>query len=456
MKKIFLVIAVLMVMMWPAAAFADGSATLSIDDANIYAGMSMAYKDGYTPSVADGKATIVLPLIATGDVAGNVITATPQLGDAYGSPFVFSNYQKTIQLANNAVGNGTSVPSYLVRFDLPLASGRINGVYPVMIEVQATDMDGSLIQQMFTVYVTITDGKKPASEPKPEKAKPQPKVIVSGYRINPSPVIAGDEFTATVTLTNTSETQGVQNMALSVSSDSFNFSLQNESSTLYLGKLAKSESIDVELKYKTDLETPAQRYHIMLSLEYDNSDAMTLGSSGMVPVQVSQPLRVELEMPQVPMSVNAGDTMPLSFQVMNLSRTDVYNVRIMLSAPGLIPSNTAFIGNMPGGTAMPADMDVFVGTKNMSEGYEDEEKYGFTNGVITLIYEDENGQEYSEETTFHTLINAPVIRQTSGEPAEETKTAGQWWISIAAGVVVIAVLVALLLRKKKRGTNEDI
>ena len=37
---------------------------------------------------------------------------------------------------------------------------------------------------------------------------------------------------------------------------------------------------------------------------------------------------------------------------------------------------------------MPGDMDVFVGTKNMSEGYEGDDKYGYTNGKITLIYED--------------------------------------------------------------------
>ena len=449
MKKIYMLLAVLLVLMWPVAAFAESAVTLSIDSVNVYPGMDKAYKDGYTPVVANGTATIVLPLVASGVLTGNVITATPNLGDTMSSPFVFANYQKTVALDGNA---------YLVRFGLPLASGRTNGVYPVAIDVQATAADGSPVMQTFTVYVTVTDGKAAqTSEPTPEKQKPQPKIIVSGYQISPSPVSAGDEFTATITLLNTSETQGVQNMAVTVSCDSPNFALQNESSTYYLGKLAKGKTVDIELKYKTDLETLPARYNIMLAMEYDNSDAMTLSSSGTVPVAVTQPVRMQIELPKIPTDVNAGDTLPLSFQVMNLSRSAVYNVRVTLDAAGLIPSGTAFIGNMEAGSAMTADMDVFIGTKNMTEGYESEDKYGYTSGIVTLTYEDENGQEYTEESEINTSINPPVISASSTEPVEETKTAGQWWISIVIGVVVIGALAWLLIaRKKKRSAHEDI
>lgn len=453
MKKIYVLLAVLLVLMWPAAAFAEGDSmestvTLSIDSANVYAGMDKAYKDGYTPVVANGTVTIVLPLVASGSLAGNVITATPNLGDTMSSPFVFANYQKTVTLEGNA---------YLVRFDLPLASGRTNGAYPVSIDVQATAADGSPVMQTFTVHVTITDGKPAPTQPRPEKQKPQPKIIVSGYQINPSSVTAGEEFTATITLLNTSEKQGVQNMAVTVSCDSPSLALQNESSTFYLGKLAKGKTVDIELKYKTDLETLPARYNIMLAMDYDNSEAMTLSSSGTVPVAITQPVRMQIELPKIPTDVNAGDTLPLSFQVMNLSRSAVYNVRVTLDAAGLIPSGTAFIGNMEAGSAMTADMDVFIGTKNMSEGYESDDKYGYTSGIVTLTYEDENGQEYTEESEIYTSINPPVISAASTEPVEEPKTAGQWWISIVIGVIVIGALAGLLIaRKKKRSAHEDI
>ncbi|NLB40946.1 MAG: hypothetical protein GX815_01545 [Clostridiales bacterium] len=39
---------------------------LSIDNANVYEGMDRAYKDGYTPTVKNGKAIVVVPLLLEG------------------------------------------------------------------------------------------------------------------------------------------------------------------------------------------------------------------------------------------------------------------------------------------------------------------------------------------------------------------------------------------------------
>lgn len=440
------------------------SVSFTIDNINVYEGMDKAYKDGYTPSVKDGTATVLLPLVASGEIKGNTITATPNLGEPSTAPFVFKNYQKTVGLNNNAVNGGSStVPSYLIRFDLSLKADRINGIYPVTIDIQSAAADGSPVQQSFTCYVTITDGKAPVSEetpqePETEQPTSQPKIIVSGYSVNPSPVTAGEEFTLTVTLKNTSDSKSVQNMTVTATTEAVNLSLLNETNVTYIKKLGKGNTTEIELKYKTDLETPAQRYNIALAMEYDNSDATPLTSAGTVAVEVVQPLRVQLQIPQIESEVNAGDTMPLSFQAMNLGRSKVYNVRIELSAPGLIPSGTAFVGNMEAGTAAEANLDVFIGTKNMSEGYEGEDKYGYTNGTIKLIYEDSAGKEYTEETEFSTTINQPVIASTSSEPEKEPEKAGQWWISIVIGVVVIGGLAAyLVIRGRLNGQkHEDI
>lgn len=480
MRKRCVLFALMLVLIWPAAVSAatetsgeptpaatpgaeDNDTTrgisFTIDNANIYDGMDKAYTDGYTPSVQNGMATIILPLVAGGEIKDGVITVTPGLGEPASSPFVFKNYQKTVGLQENAVNSGSAaVPSYLVRFDLALASSRINGVYPVMIDVQASAADGSPVQQSFSCYVTVTDGKDPnAAEPTQEVVEPtvekptsQPKIIVSSYSVNPAPVTAGGEFTVTITLKNTSDTKSVRNMMVTVSCDSVNVSLLNESSMIYTKELGQGKTTDIELKYKTDLETPAQRYNIMLAMEYDNSDAVTLTSSGTVAVEVKQPLRVELEAPTVETQVNAGDTLPLSFQVMNLGRGMIYNVRIELSAPGLISSGTAFVGNIEAGTAMPGEMDVFIGTKDMSEGYEGEDKYGLTNGTITLLYEDGDGQTYTKEKEFSTTINAPMIQNTSAVPEEPHEKVGQWWISIVIGAVIAALLTVFLIVRGKR------
>ncbi len=467
MKKIcaLLVILFLLFTVLPVTALAEGEelpVTLSIDDAHQYAGMDKAYQDGYTPAVNNGKAIIVLPLIASGELSGNALIATPQLGDPSSSPFLFRNYQITVSRQENPVDNGSkTVPSYLVIFELPLASGRMNGVYPVVIDIQAKGADGSDIAKSFTTYITVTDGKNPEGEPSPAS---QPKVIVADYEIIShaasagteqeealSAVIAGGEFTAKVTLKNT-DGKAVQNMTVDVTCDFANLTLLNDSSTLFIGKLGGGKTTEIELRYKTDLETPAQKYHISLSISYEDSKAMSLQSSGIVSVAVTHKMNVKMEKPQIATEVTAGDTMQLLMQVINLGRSRAYNVRIELSAPGLFPLGMAFVGNMEAGTEATGQMDVFIGTLDMSE--DKEKKYGMTSGTLTLIYEDSDGREYTDSVDFYTIINEPITSTVGSEP-EEPNMASQWWISIAIGAAALGALIILPLVHKKRKARQQ-
>ena len=448
----------------PSPAPVVSATSLRIDDANIYDGMDKAYRDGYLPQVADGAVTLVLPLVADGDIKGSQITVTPALGDALSSPIQYKNYQKTFPLETHMVNrekNGDtqpeeSVEAYLVSFAFPLKAERQNGTYAVSLNIQAQGASGNMIQQTYTCYFTVTDGKS-AEDTAAEVITPQistgvtvteetpesqPRILVSKYSVDPSPVPAGEEFTATVTLRNTSETMAVQNMVVTVSCEAAGLVLQNDSSTIYIDKLGAGETTDIELRYSSDLETPPQRYSINLSMSYDNSDAMSLASAGTLTVEVAQIPKVELGPFNLEPELNAGETIQLSFQVMNLGRSPIYNARVELSAPGLYPVGTGFIGNMEAGTAASTKLDVFIGMK------EDEvEHYGSTSGTVTLRYEDADGHEYTQEADISTTIKALVIEAAAAEETEEAAT-GQWWIAVVIGAVVIALLLLILQRKK--------
>lgn len=390
MKKIsLLILLILALCLAPAVALTEGEATdtptatptptptataaaggeFVLDNQNVYDGMDKSYQQGYTPTVKSGKATIVLPLLATGAIQGNALLASPNLGATSGSPFAFQNIQMTVTKADCPVNGGPAVVSaYLIRFDLPLVSGRLNGVYPVGIDVQAKAADGTEIEQSFTAYVTIKDGKDPNAQPTvaaTPKPTPQPKVLLSSYQVQPADVQAGQEFTATVTLKNTHERSAVQNMTVTVSTDSPSLTLLNESNSFFIKSLDKDATVDLVLKFRSDLNTPPQRYTVTLNMDYDNAEAMTLTSAGSFAVQIGQPLRVDMDPPELASTVNVGDTFPLSLQVMNLGRGAIYNVRCQVNVPGLVPSGAAFIGNMEAGTAAAQKVDIFVGTRDM-------------------------------------------------------------------------------------------
>ena len=132
-------------------------------------------------------------------------------------------------------------------------------------------------------------------------------------------------------------------------------------------------------------------------------------------------------------------------------------MRLEISAPGFIPDKAAFIGNMEPGSDGTADVNVFIGTRDMSEGSTETEKYGMTSGAITLKYEDENGQEYQEEFPISTNILEPFIpAATEPETPEETKTPSQWVdLCRCRGGGDCRSAAFLIVRKKRRGKGHD-
>lgn len=446
----------------------EKTALLSVDNQNIYEGMERAYKSGYTPTVTDKEAVIVLPLTAEGELKDNRLTASLDLGDVSASPFVYKNYQKDFTLEEKEI-NGTQQKKevYYVRFDLALSSERSNGIYPVVIQISAADAGGAAISQSFTTYVTIANGKSQSGEGISQgdgggslggtEAKPTsaPIVLVSGYTVNPGTVTAGEPFSVDVTLYNTSNKKAVQNMVVTVSMESPDFTLTNDSNTFYIARLGTEESTTLTLTYDTNLNAADGQYTISLAMSYDDLDATTLTSSGEISVSLKQKLRVELTMPAISSTVKAGDTLPLEFQFLNLGRSKVYNVRCDVSGYGLKATSTAFMGDMEPGTGGTASLNLFISSKDMSEGYTGTEKYGNTEGTVTLTYEDAAGEEYTQEYPFQTKIEEPVV-PSSGDNQEEEKPAGQWWISVAVLLGILAAAVLGFFLKHRRAGHETV
>ena len=435
--------------------------TFSIDDSHRYEGMAQSYRDGYLPTVENGRAILILPLLADGEVEGDRLTVVPELGSTESSPFVYRNYQQTVTASRETpLDGGEPVELYLVRLSLELSPDRYNGVYPVGVTVTAKGAGGIPASQTFTTYVTISDGRSTEvpteAPPAEEEPQSQPLLYVERYTVNPATVEAGQEFTVTAYIRNTSESQSVRNMAIQVAADSDQLTLLEDSSTTYWERLGADTTRELTLRYRAETAIPVGKYHIQLSMTFDNEDAMTLSASGDLAVTVTQPMRVEGEYPLVADSVSAGDTVSLSFQAVNMGKSAAYNVRFELEAPGLMPGGSAYIGNLEAGTAGAAEMRVFVGAKSMnSELLEGEEPYGYSSGVMTLIYEDEAGNEYREEEHFTTNIQELVIGsgEVSAEPEE--KGFGQWWLAVGVVALALAGLGAAVWVRRKRAREEE-
>lgn len=511
----------------------DTAVAVCIDNQNVYEGMESAYNKGYQPVCENGKVTLVLPLMCSGKMKQDKITASVDLGDTKDSPFVFRNYEKDF-LCKPEYINGTEETKkiYLVSFTFDLSGSRINGIYPVIINASGEDENGNEIQKAFKNYVTITDGidkkeksqnddktvegsqetvaevnsndkdveivngndgtagditaendainsentendeagiagipddvseaaepadaaglSEPAaggedasSEETPESA---PVILVEKSVVSTGTAKAGEDFDVTVTLKNTSKTKSVQNMVASITVPSADFELKNNSNTIFIDKLGAEKTTDLSLTFHVGKSTVDGNYPIEVALSYDDSKANTLSSAGTFVVTVEQPLNVKLTMPAIAADLTAGDTVPLSFQVMNLGRSTVYNVRCDVTGDGLVQTKTAFVGNMESGNDGEGDSNIFVSPM------EGENQYGKTTGTVTLTYEDAFGNEHSQEFTFDTSISKKQD-DTSKDGGTE-KRAMQWWVSIAviSAIIVFAVVSSVSYRMgKKKG-----
>lgn len=496
----------------------DTAVAVCIDNQNVYEGMESAYNKGYQPVCENGKVTLVLPLMCSGKMKQDKITASVDLGDTKDSPFVFRNYEKDF-LCKPEYINGTEETKeiYLVSFTFDLSGSRINGIYPVIINASGEDENGNEIQKAFKNYVTITDGidkeeksqnddktvegsqeteaeengndkgveivngseaaaglsetaepsegaglseaaessdgaglseaaaggEDGASEETPESA---PVILVEKSVVSTGTAKAGEDFDVTVTLKNTSKTKSVQNMVASITVPSADFELKNNSNTIFIDKLGAEKTTDLSLTFHVGKSTVDGNYPIEVALSYDDSKANTLSSAGTFVVTVEQPLNVKLTMPAIAADLTAGDTVPLSFQVMNLGRSTVYNVRCDVTGDGLVQTKTAFVGNMESGNDGEGDSNIFISPM------EGENQYGKTTGTVTLTYEDAFGNEHSQEFTFDTSISKK--QDDSSKDGGTEKRAMQWWVSIAviSAIIVFAVVSSVSYRMgKKKG-----
>lgn len=428
--------------------------TLTIDNENRYEGMKRSYSEGYVPTVENGVALVVLPILCDGTIAGNTLRASVSLGGG-SIPFVHKNYEKNIPLEKHRINESTEseVPeekeAYLISFPLELRWDRIDGSYPVTLTLTGTDTTGNPVNAVFSVYVTITDGRDPnakETEPKEDPVFP-PKILLSSYRCTAEngEIAAGDKVKLLLTLTNTSNEEDVSNMTVKVTSPNEIFRLLTASNTQYIESLGAGKSVEISFEYEIGLAALPGQYDFSVSYDYYYSKALPGQGMGNAKITVGGKLKMSFDAPSIPPEVTVSDTVEGVLQAMNLSRVTAYNVRAVIEADGLRPNGTVFFGNLDGGTAQTENVQITISA--LSKG---DSAYGKTSGIVTYYYEDADGKEYSETRDFTVTIKSPFTAATV-EPEDDPQ---QWWIIMAVIAFVIvaagASLAVLCIKRKQK------
>ena len=450
MKKLIIILVVLALLIPASTALAEeGTAGFAIDTQHVYPGMGKSYAQGYMPTVKDGTATVVLPLIVSSG-ACDTVTANLDLGDPSAAPFVFKNYVNDFAWGTYTVSGGEA-SCCLVTFSLALRADRVNGSYPVVVHVDGTTQDGSAFSGDFTLYVVIEDGKSAGVKVSQDTgSKPQPKLMVEGFTCSAEPLEAGAEATLTVTVKNTSTSQTVKNIKMSFQDNSGDI-LPATTGSVYIESIKKGESASCSFDIRVAEDASVGAHVLTVTMEYENSNAVAFTSSDTIVLDVTQPIRLEYEQPTLPAKVTEGDNVAFRMNVMNLGKGIVYNVLLTFEIPGLNNGGSVLAGNLQAGEASEVSTNLRVSSMDG--------EYGDTSGTIQISYENEAGERFKREIAVQTRIEKKIVTAPADNQQTKDKddAAIPWWLLGMGALVIIGAVGLLLLKvaKSRRQREHD-
>ncbi|MEI3266929.1 MAG: hypothetical protein V8R85_07510 [Frisingicoccus sp.] len=278
-----------------------------------------------------------------------------------------------------------------------------------------------------------------------------PKMIVQSCKSSKDEIQAGDEVTLDITLLNTSSTETVKNMTVTIGDEGEYLNLLSPTDTIYVDEVSAGQTCRVSYKYKILASALPGAYSLSVTMDYADSKGTSQSAGGKIRMMVSQTVKLEFDPLVLDSEVQVGDVVTAQIQAMNLGRSKVYNVRALIEADGLTPEGTLFIGDIEAGKTATGSTKISV--SSLSEGAS---LYGETQGTVTYYYEDENGKEYEETGNFAVNIKTP-FSNTSKVEADDT---GQWWriMAVVFGILfffIVGMILRGIRRKKQRDEAEE-
>lgn len=427
----------------PLPAFAANE-LLVVDTGHLYAGMEKTYSQGYAPQLSAEEAVIRMPLVVSqiyqGAVQGNVIMVSPDLGDPQTSPFIEGDYSENVLLKSYDVQDGhgseSAQKAYYIVLHLPLQAGRINGKYPVVLHISYLDDKGFSIQQSFSVDVAVTDGVNPPQNAAGGQNAPS-QIQLANYEVDPSVTQAGSGFSVDFTMQNTGKKGAATNIMVSYNGETEDIQLKGSTGTIFVSGIQKGGSQICHIEMDTQANAKSGMHRVFLNLTYTDENGTPASATFEVPVMIRQPVRMQYGSPSIPQEAALENNVSASLLITNSGLDTLYDVTVSLQSDGFITKTDTFLGNMESGANKTASLIA-----------QPTGQPGDVNGKFVVSYEDENGEQYTEEVPFKSRITPAA--------AVYTRLPFGWAVFAAVLVAVTASVIVYLLYKNRKKEDRPI
>ena len=292
-----------------------------------------------------------------------------------------------------------------------------DGMKPITVNYSYYSVKDKTLATQITDTMSIyidTKGKEESGE----VDNSMPRLTVSKYSTGKDKIKAGKEFNFSFDVKNPHPSASADNIVVTISSADNSFAIVEGSASMFINSLkaGQSEKLSIPLKAKGDIATNG--YDLTISFDYEYLTKDVANKNALIKKQnkIEEKLKLQVYSDDRPMlaniSVGAGDTpilnetTSLSFDFNNMGKSILYNVTAKVKGDFKPANEVLIIGNVNAGEGRSWSMDV---TPQVD---------GTGKGVLTISYEDSNGNISSYDTEFESMVNATNPEDTPDTPID--------------------------------------
>ena len=274
-----------------------------------------------------------------------------------------------------------------------------------------------------------------------------PRVMLAGFTSTPTEVVAGQDFTVSFTLRNTSTRTRVQNIKVSLSSgEGAAFLPSDGSSSIYIPNIYAGEDSIQTMSFHSLPSLEERPYQLQLTVEYEDAVPNAYQSQEMVSVSVKQPVRADTSVPEImPDMLMVGQDASVTFSIHNQGKTKLYNAKATVKDGQAVSGSEIFIGTIEPGTSGAVDMMLHADEESENPA------------VIEVTYESVDGKV----TALTKEVPMMVMPFDMGEefPGEEmpVEEPGMGILPLILGglaLLLLILLVVMLVRRSRRRSRD--
>lgn len=425
--------------------------------------------DNWTTPVARYGQTvnIVLPLVNLGyDNLTNIIV-TPEISTSTDDfPFEIekTSYNAYINdLPGSSSGLGAMDRRREVTYTLKTRDNVTSGYQKLTFDVTYTLSSGETQTTTIDTFIE-TVGKTGATSEDGGKVS-TPRLIVSGFTTTPETIKAGDTFTLTLHITNTSKATAVSNLTFDLqapttgkdeTSEGAAFLPVSGSSIIFVDSIAAGATKDISIDLESRADLSQKPYVLTVNMEYEDSEYNPYTADASVSIPIKQEAKFDIGTIDVmPTSIAVGSESNVMFSINNTGKTTLYNVNVTFESASITGGDT-FLGNIEIGATGNVDAMITGEAVTADDGK--------VKAIIS--YEDASGNVSTQEKEFELFVTEETFDDfgmgdgmMNEEFVDGASTGSNHIVLIIIIIVVILALagvaVFIIIKKKKKKDSDD-